>query len=62
MDKIKPCPFCGGEGKIVRHFHSEGGKPFWSVECCNRNSNQKRLAADLWNRRAHAAQPAPEKP
>lgn len=62
-DKLKPCPFCGGEGVIDTHsFFSDKTKDFtdktYGVVCveCGSRSNQfyptKKEARQMWNRRA----------
>ncbi len=62
IEKLKPCPFCGGEAKIVHHkFFSEvvrhwedGG---YSIECKNCHASGYQLwscekqASKAWNRR-----------
>lgn len=52
---LKPCPFCGGEARIVYMISSRFGRSF-SVECPNCNlavmpnpSNED--AVEAWNRR-----------
>lgn len=54
MDELKPCPFCGGEAKVVDH----GG--FFTVGCTNLDCaatidllepSEENAVAD-WNRRA----------
>lgn len=57
MDKLKPCPFCGGEAAI-RNLHDE-----WWVECDMTRGwceviprtwsyDTKEEAIEAWNRRA----------
>ena len=54
--KLKPCPFCGGEGKVMR-FPKCNRK--YAVICSNvlcfasvgNYSTTKELAIDTWNRR-----------
>lgn len=54
MDKLKPCPFCGGEAKIVK---DNNDAPFeWAVECmeCQTTSGlamSKKHAELIWNSR-----------
>jgi Lar family restriction alleviation protein len=31
MSELKPCPFCGGEAKLVSDYSSEKDQMFWSV-------------------------------
>lgn len=55
-EKIKRCPFCGGEAKIKQ---SEYLKTFWGVQCSDRECpgshsmvfNGKEEAIAAWNRR-----------
>lgn len=67
MEKLKPCPFCGGEAKFVDNGddNPNDGEPFedWAVECVNcgilmvpngkgDGSTTTRIeAAAEWNRR-----------
>ena len=61
--QLKPCPFCGGEAKFVRHKHDlfvKQARCYWSVlhVCPNHtyvdtgNCGTKTEAARKWNRRA----------
>lgn len=58
MEKLKPCPFCGGEAKITRIRGSE--RPYVAV--CQKGECQASVgvysytraeAAKAWNRRAN---------
>lgn len=63
MEKLKPCPFCGGEAEIKERFRrgTANRKMFW-VECkaCwvaqyhgnDGGYNTRAKAADAWNRRS----------
>ena len=49
-DKLKPCPFCGGEARLIGH------SPY-SITCCKCRAttvicNTPDDAIDAWNRRA----------
>ena len=50
-EKLKPCPFCGGEAKVKRFF----GCAYITVGCkeCNVQINRdtKKQAIDAWNKR-----------
>lgn len=53
MDKIKPCPFCGGAGKIEK---SIGKYEYWKIQCqlCGVStlvSVDKDLPVKWWNKR-----------
>ena len=64
MDKLKPCPFCGGN-KIAHStyydFNGEGrATEFHTIECMNgscfakpsvRYEGKRWRAVDIWNRR-----------
>ncbi len=59
MDKIKPCPFCGGEATVGTIPIVGGGYLYAFVEClsetCNGSSGQhdtETEAIAAWNRRA----------
>lgn len=58
MEKLKPCPFCGGESSYLDHrFY--GLDNTYGIECvkCKAQSyqffNSRAAAADAWNRRAN---------
>lgn len=36
-EKLKPCPFCGGEAEICETFVTGFHCPFFAVRCINRN-------------------------
>lgn len=57
MEQLKPCPFCGGNAKIMRaeciYFHI-----YWArcTECnaeINAPETDVKQAIDAWNRRAN---------
>jgi Lar family restriction alleviation protein len=55
MDKLKPCPFCGGEA-VLKQISDR-----WTVHCSQhcagtRIFNDKQKAIDAWNRRVDARQ------
>lgn len=48
-DKLKPCPFCGGEARLVGHYP-------YSITCCNCRAttvvcDTPEKAIDAWNNR-----------
>lgn len=56
-DKLKPCPFCGGEAELVLSLSSSG--MVYSIECNKKECplsrtkwfNKKEKAVEMWNRR-----------
>ena len=60
MDKLKPCPFCGGKAELIivpGYFKSGLSSSGWLVKCikgcCNQNPyTSDHDAAEAWNRRA----------
>ena len=46
-EKLKHCPFCGGEAKVL------DGTPLHMVICtkCNSNTSWRWKAIDIWNKR-----------
>ena len=60
MNKLKPCPFCGGEAKIkVMSYRTRTSKYFPSCvdrHCLGRNTSKYYptpiMAVNEWNRRA----------
>lgn len=32
-DKLKPCPFCGGEAEVWSHHYKEEDITLWQVRC-----------------------------
>ena len=57
MNKLKPCPFCGKDGKLFSHVMSEE-KTLWWVECHNSHCLARRAvcaseaeAVSMWNER-----------
>lgn len=67
MDKLKPCPFCGGEAiinEIPPHTHviatfMPDCKGMCFIECsqcsCGIGEDTKELAIERWNRRTDNA-------
>ena len=57
-DKLKPCPFCGGEAQIARAMHMGMRTYRFFVVCIvcgaemSRTSRTMTQAAKAWNRRA----------
>lgn len=58
-DKLKSCPFCGGEARMVQEYDAMIGKTFYFVECAdctgtifNGEINEKE-AIEKWNRRVN---------
>ena len=59
MDKLKPCPFCGGKAELLivpGHFKSGLSSNGWLVKCTNGCCNQIPYTSDhdakeAWNRR-----------
>ena len=66
-DKLKPCPFCGGQGEITEHWESIGmganvRQYYVCCESCGarggmadeyfENGNLRNKAINRWNRRA----------
>ena len=62
MDKLKPCPFCGGKAEIVTNGELTTSKSYFAdVLCKNTNcrgwsscleSKTKQQAIKYWNKRA----------
>lgn len=55
MEKLKPCPFCGGEAKIERIAEEQETLYYAMCICCcatNGAYHSKEKAAAAWNRRA----------
>ena len=51
MDKLKPCPFCGGEAYI--EIICNGLVEVWCKECsASVPAKYKNKAIERWNRRA----------
>ena len=53
-DKLKPCPFCGGDAVISRDVGAVG--PFSEVECTvcfvlMSNGENDKEAIEMWNKR-----------
>lgn len=66
MDKLKPCPFCGGEAEVIPHKFFCSDLNDWKTESygvacksCNTYGYQffgcKRHAIKAWNRRVNDA-------
>ena len=64
-DRLKPCPFCGGEGCVQRHEFI-GYTDTFGVVCldCGCETRQffthKKTAVRAWNRRAEMSKCRPE--
>lgn len=61
--ELKPCPFCGGEAQLQRHFWAGEDTGEWSVVCMTGPCNvvprtfadeDKRKVITWWNRRTNA--------
>lgn len=57
-DKLKPCPFCGGEAKLHEAYDIEGNHAVWRILCteCNMVTayyNTPDCVVDAWNRRSN---------
>lgn len=55
MDKLKPCPFCGGEARVFEEWGLTTTRSY--VRCmkcfCNTGTyNSRKLVVEKWNRRA----------
>ena len=57
-EKMKPCPFCGGEGEVMECFDVPSQDTYYVAKCyggcCNMNSMyyERQEAIDDWNNRA----------
>ena len=68
MDKLKPCPFCGGKAELLivpGRFKSGLSSSGWLVKCTNGCCNQMPYTSDhdakeAWNRRAEHGLDKPE--
>lgn len=56
--KLKPCPFCGAEGKIIKG-ENKYPREVWYHACCSNlccelgcTHSRKTDAVNAWNRRA----------
>jgi Lar family restriction alleviation protein len=64
MDKLLPCPFCGGEAKLVQRkfkygFYPSGGTYYVHCKSCLITTQPRRKSEDViavWNRRVDARQ------
>ena len=59
-NKLKPCPFCGGEAKYITYYPFDGYQresPTYIIKCeeCGAevNDNKKESVIELWNRRVN---------
>ena len=67
-EKLKPCPFCGGRGKLRRwhgfmFFVFLHGRTYYSVRCnscdCETvSSTDRQFVIDRWNRRTEVTDDA----
>ena len=57
MDKLKPCPFCGGKAYVRTHIYYGGFSHTYCVQChiCGAQGSQfydtEKDAIEAWNRR-----------
>jgi Lar family restriction alleviation protein len=57
MDKLKPCPFCGGEAEILyldysREHYVECRNKYCHLDVATDLSKTKKTAIKHWNKRA----------
>lgn len=64
IDKLKPCPFCGGKAAVIKHTFIGYGEDYYQPVCldCNASKADYRYrteedAINAWNRRAIEAEP-----
>lgn len=56
-NELKPCPFCGGEAKVIEGYDSMVGVNVYYIECCNcratfyNGNSNKNKEIEKWNRR-----------
>ena len=58
-DELLPCPFCGGEAKVIKWFPNFN--PFYTVACFNNDidcdkivkADSKQQAIKAWNARSN---------
>ena len=59
MDELKPCPFCGDEFPVVRHFGStdtyaiqcNNCQTLFSMDCTAGHDRKLDITIAAWNRR-----------
>ena len=56
MNKLKPCPFCGGEDILVQELEMHmGDEYYWRALCtfcyCNIQRETKKIVISDWNTR-----------
>ena len=61
MDKLKPCPFCGGEAiEKEPDIKAPFNRMFWVIQCQNCyariGGSHRRMNREAWNRRADDGQ------
>lgn len=64
MNELKPCPFCGGDAKLVRReqkygFYPSGGTYYIHCKNCLMTTQprcKKEYVIEAWNRRADNAE------
>lgn len=57
-EKLRPCPFCGGEARIAKRWDDERNHDVWWIVCdeCDMmtyESNTEEWLIEAWNRRAN---------
>ncbi len=58
-NKLKPCPFCGGEAKMLEEYDVMIGKTYYFVECTECTGTifsgeiNEKEAIEAWNRRVN---------
>lgn len=61
MDKLKPCPFCGGEAVLIEDKDTQGA--LYQIRCNNHDCwldvrtsfySEKTTAVEAWNTRANS--------
>lgn len=61
MIALLPCPFCGGDARLIHHSTSYGGERIVSVGCCAFSQGTESKAIENWNARDRLASLTPTK-